>query len=205
MKRLISALALASLAASASALSIVATPAPGGTTGITPGAPGATFDVVIPGFTAANGFVGSLSAVNPPGAVRYTFLGREAAATNTFFNLGGSNQTITTSSAVGTSSLQSASGLLDFYFTSSLNATLVRNGQAGNGEPTFAIFSGGTSGYDYVLGFSDTGAGQDKDYDDMVIGVTAVPEPETYMMMLAGLSAMAFVARRRRPQALAQG
>ena len=205
MKRLISALALASLAASASALSIVATPAPGGNTGITPGLPGATVDVVIPGFSAVNGFIGSLSAVNPPGAVMYTYLGREAAATNTFFNLGGSSQTITTASAVGTTSLQSANGLLDFYFTSSLNGTLVYNGFAGNSEPTFAIFNGGNSGYDYVLGFSDSGAAHDLDYDDMVIGVTAVPEPETYMMMLAGLGAMAFVARRRRPQAGAQG
>ncbi len=205
MKRAISALALASLAASASALTIVATPAPGGSTGITPGAPNATFDVVIPGFSATNGFIGSLSAAGDPGPVKYTYLGKEAAATNTFFNLGGSNQTITTGSAVGTSSYQAATGLLNFYFQSSISGAVIQNGAAGNSEPTFAIFSGGKSGFDYVLGFSDAGAGHDLDYDDMVIGVTAVPEPETYMMMLAGLGAMAFVARRRRPQTGAQG
>jgi hypothetical protein len=35
--------------------------------------------------------------------------------------------------------------------------------------------------------------------DYNVVSVTAVPEPQTYALMLAGLGAMAFVARRRRP------
>jgi len=34
-----------------------------------------------------------------------------------------------------------------------------------------------------------------------VMEVTAVPEPETYALMLAGLASMAFVARRRKAQA----
>jgi hypothetical protein len=34
-----------------------------------------------------------------------------------------------------------------------------------------------------------------------VTGVAAVPEPETYALMLAGFSALGFVARRRRPRA----
>jgi PEP-CTERM motif len=33
--------------------------------------------------------------------------------------------------------------------------------------------------------------------DDTAVGVAAVPEPETYAMMLAGLGLMGFVARRR--------
>jgi hypothetical protein len=39
----------------------------------------------------------------------------------------------------------------------------------------------------------------DNDYNDMVItmSVTAVPEPETYAMMLAGLGLMGLVARRK--------
>jgi hypothetical protein len=32
------------------------------------------------------------------------------------------------------------------------------------------------------------------------VTVTAVPEPETYALMLAGLGLMGFIARRRRPQ-----
>jgi PEP-CTERM motif len=47
------------------------------------------------------------------------------------------------------------------------------------------------------------GLGGDKaeQYYLSAMTVTAVPEPETYALMLAGLAAVGFVARRRRPQA----
>jgi hypothetical protein len=61
---------------------------------------------------------------------------------------------------------------------------------------------GGT--YDLILGFND-GLRVDADYDDMVVGirVVAIPEPESYALMLAGLAAVGFIARRRqgRPKA----
>jgi len=47
-------------------------------------------------------------------------------------------------------------------------------------------------------------SGNDTGYDGAKYGVmevTAVPEPETYALMLAGLASMAFVARRRKAQA----
>lgn len=59
----------------------------------------------------------------------------------------------------------------------------------------FAAASGTSGG---LCGSSGVCTNQ-SDYN--VVNVTAVPEPQTYALMLAGLGVMAFVARRRRPTA----
>jgi hypothetical protein len=53
--------------------------------------------------------------------------------------------------------------------------------------------------YDAILFLNDAGNSQDRDFDDMVLGVSvaAIPEPGTYAMMLAGLAALFWVGRRR--------
>ena len=59
------------------------------------------------------------------------------------------------------------------------------------------------SPYEYIVGFEDTRntagleAGGDLDYNDFVFKVS-IPEPSTGALLLAGLAAMGFVARRRR-------
>jgi len=59
--------------------------------------------------------------------------------------------------------------------------------------------------YAYVIGYNDSAGNSTAlgDWDDFVIGVNvaAIPEPETYAMLLAGLGLMGFVARRRKQSA----
>ena len=198
MKRILSALTLASLAATASGFELVVT-----TVGMA--LPVAPFDVVITGFDPTTavpaGQIGSLAITGGSAEVTYTYLGKEAGYSNGFANLGGSMPTILDTAPVLTTSTQwNVSGLLNFSF-STFGSTTVANGGAGITEPTFAIFSGAGTAYEFIIGYSDGGAGADHDFDDMVFGVNAaIPEPQTYALLLAGLGVMGFVARRRLPR-----
>jgi len=61
------------------------------------------------------------------------------------------------------------------------------------------IYNFGEPGRTFV-GFEDILGGGDKDYNDYIFSfksVTAVPEPETNVLMLAGLIAVAWLSRRR--------
>jgi hypothetical protein len=51
------------------------------------------------------------------------------------------------------------------------------------------------------VSFEDVLGGGDMDYDDYIFtfrSVTAIPEPETNVLMLAGLMAVAWLSRRRK-------
>jgi hypothetical protein len=97
-------------------------------------------------------------------------------------------------------------GLANGDFDTVLNLTLTDNGTTSDGEsffsaprPFYALenFGGNTqtiTGASLTSSFvaTATGAGTE-------LFLAPVPEPETYALMLAGLGALGFVARRRRP------
>ncbi len=155
--------------------------------------------------------------------VTYTFLGASAANLDTFTVTGGtitstngnpfSNQTATPFGATITDTITgtgSAETQLGFKFTDVTDNEFLTNGCSGSGkgcQGEFGILAGAggymIDGINYadLLIYNDTGSG-DTDYNDMVIGVnskcvSAVPEPSTYAMLLAGLGLVGFSARRR--------
>jgi len=142
------------------------------------------------------------------GLLTATFLGFEALDTDTFtFNL--SSGTLSNKGALNDSiSGPVTAGPLNFTFADLFQGTAIGNGQNLGDFTSYAVLGsfagsvftpftlGGT--YDLILGFND-GMRVDSDYDDIVVGlkVAAIPEPEAYALMLAGLAAVGFVSRRR--------
>jgi PEP-CTERM motif len=210
MKRILSAIALAAMAASASAQVTFS----GGT------------DQAISGIFDPSGTVSAQTGgkrdatlSTSAGVLTATFLGFEAQDTDTYtFTAASGTMSNKTAVADVTKIFGNvAAGLLNFTFMDTFTGASVGNGGGGGGTgmfDTFMVFGTGTGTsfvpytkgglYDLVLGFNDS-AQVDGDYDDFVVGlkVAAVPEPETYALLLAGLGAVGFIARRRRQLPLA--
>ena len=143
------------------------------------------------------------------GMLTATFLGFEALDTDTFtFSMGSgslSNQGPLGASISGPIS----AGNLNFTFQDmTVAGNMVGNGGNGLSFASYSVLGSVMGGvftpytlggaYQLILGFND-GLRVDADYDDLVVGlnVAAIPEPETYALMLAGLGAIGFIGRRR--------
>jgi PEP-CTERM motif len=159
------------------------------------------------------GIINPTFLVGPLGVnITVTFLGEEASNLNQL-SLGG--LTVLNSDAKGTSYgtfFVGSGSAVSGTFTDLTDVESTPFGGSGLGYSSFAIlgtggdlggFTAGTVGiggpYDYIIGFNDARS-IDSDYDDLVIGIkiTPVPEPSTIALLLSGLAAVGFVARRRR-------
>ena len=144
------------------------------------------------------------------GTLTATFLGKEALDNDTYSFAFSSGILSNTGPLFASISGPISAGMLDFSFKDLTTGSTVNNGgnASSNGFASYSIlgsFAGSSftpytmgGAYQLVLGFND-GLRVDADYDDLVVGfnVAAIPEPETYALMLAGLGALGFIGRRR--------
>lgn len=163
------------------------------------------FDV--PGFaTLPVGSMVSLGYLDFTGlgsqTVTYTYLGQESGFNNKFYDLLGGQQLLE-SDPVGTSvsSVVSSTGPLSFEFEGNVGKFAINGGDWDKNTSIGLIGTNmlvGSVVYDYVLGYNDS-AGSKKlgDWDDFVIGVSAVPEPETYAMLIIGVGLIGFSLRKQ--------
>jgi hypothetical protein len=112
-----------------------------------------------------------------------------AASCGTKFNCGSWTDSLINSTSFG------------FYFQPSPNSPIyysLDQLNTGDRKDRFIGFQNGTS-TNWLFAYED---GTDWDYSDMAVKVesitAAIPEPETYALMLAGLGAVGFMSRRRK-------
>lgn len=147
--------------------------------------------------------VGHLDVTGPGSQmISYTFLGQESGYNNKFYDVSSGNA-LFESDPIGTSvsSLVNISGPLSFKFEGNVEKFAVNGGPWDKGTSIGLIGTNmqvGSTVYDFVIGYNDS-AGQKYlgDWDDFVIGVSAVPEPETYAMLLVGLGLIGFLLRNQ--------
>jgi hypothetical protein len=68
-----------------------------------------------------------------------------------------------------------------------------------SGKQHFAFFQAKTGAYPaYYIGAEDLPLGSsDKDYNDLVVYIQAIPDASTWMLFLSGMPALALLRRKR--------
>lgn len=146
-----------------------------------------------------SGTFGTLVA-DTPGAFTMTYLGQESVFRD-FVNIEISGQSLTEFNSVGDmiTGPMTAGQPLDFTFFGQMGSFAENGGDSAN-HGSFVVLGQNVQTqlgtFAYVLGYNDSALHDD--WDDFVVGITPVPEPSTYALLLAGLGVVGFVARRRR-------
>lgn len=133
--------------------------------------------------------------LNDGARLKVTFLGKEAGATNLAFSLGGS---VSNGDAIGSSYVTTVgAGILDFSFSSSLG-TLASNDGTYNGTAAMGFSQLYDNGKTVYAFFDDSGAANDRDFDDMVVRISVVPLPAGGLLLLTALGGFAAARRKKK-------
>lgn len=147
----------------------------------------------------------SLLKVNTTGEVLVTFLSKTAAYSNDLFVTGGdsvilNNQTAVSGQVFSLGNYVAGDTLSFSMFVNNTGHTYSMGNASLNPDNVKHVAYDKTQGQSLIVGFEDLYKGGDYDYDDLVFSVsnvTAMPEPETYAMLLLGIGLVAGFSRRK--------
>lgn len=160
-------------------------------------------DLAALGLTA-NARGGATVTLNSNRGLKFEYMGSESGFVNTFKV--GSSSFVENNKAVWgpvpmfSKSAVAAGPITNWIFDSAGGVTNQGIGSSAFGIATPTLLSAGDTYMSNVLyiGFDDQVGGGDRDFDDFVVRVTAVPEPESWAMMIMGLGLVGAAHRRRR-------